>query len=47
MTPVHRTVQEGLSRVSCREGITKFKDVFSGNLLLRILALEGFVNIYY
>ena len=27
MTPVHRTVQEGLSMVSCREGITKSKHV--------------------
>ena len=28
MTPVYRTVQEGLSMVSCREGITKSKHVF-------------------
>ena len=27
MTPVYRTVQEGLSMVSCREGITKSKHV--------------------
>ncbi len=28
MTPVYRTVQEGLSMVSSREGITKSKHVF-------------------
>ena len=28
MTPVYRTVQEGLSMVSCREGITKSKHVY-------------------
>ena len=28
MTPEYRTVQEGLSMVSCREGITKSKHVF-------------------
>ena len=28
ITPVYRTVQEGLSMVSCREGITKSKHVF-------------------
>ena len=28
MTPVHHAVQEGLSMVSCREGITKSKHVF-------------------
>ena len=28
MTPVYRTVQEGLCMVSCREGITKSKHVF-------------------
>ena len=28
MIPVYRTVQEGLSMVSCREGITKSKHVF-------------------
>ena len=43
VTPVHRTVQ-GLSMVSCREGITKSKHFFSGNLLLQIFALEGFVK---
>ena len=28
MTPVHRTVQEGFSMVSCREGITNYEHVF-------------------
>ena len=27
VTPVYRTVQEGLSKVSCREGITKSRHV--------------------
>ena len=42
MTPVHDTVQEGLSMVSCREGIQSPSMFFSGNILLRIFALEGF-----
>ena len=32
VTPGHRTVQEGLSMVSCREGITKSKHVFHWKL---------------
>ena len=42
--PVHRTAQKGLSMVSGREGITKSKHFFSGNFLLRIFALEGYVK---
>ena len=41
----HRTVQEGLSMVSCRESITKSKHVCCFlNFLLQIFALEGFVK---
>ena len=39
VAPGHRTVQEGLRMVSCRESITKSKHV-----LYRIFALEGFVK---
>ena len=44
VTPRHRTVQEGLGTVSCRETVTKSKHVLYWKLFTQIFALEGFVK---
>ena len=45
MTPGHRTVQEGLSMVSCREAITKSMHVLYWKpFYSEFFTLEGFVK---
>ena len=44
MTPGHLTVEDGLSMVSCREGITKSKHSFNGNLFSEFSPLRASVK---